>query len=167
MRKLCFALVMCLSAMLADDASAADLDLAGINDDVAASVILSRWLNDIGYSNKLTTGEKQLFIEDGKFDILPRVSVSGVDRLVVYKLFRGKPSNANSDTLKEIVREINTRFNVCSAYVDNDGDLQLRFVIMFDDKMSPKLFRLSQEHFKSAVSTIITEYRPKFKPYYD
>lgn len=167
MSKLFFALAFCASILLPDDVSAADLDLAGINDDVAASVIVSRWLNDVGYTTKLSSGEKQFFLEDGKLDIAPRVSTTGIDRLVVYKMFRGKPANVNSEVLRDIVREINNRFNVCSVYVDSDGDLQLRFVIMFDDKMSPKLFRLSQEHIKSAVSTIISEYRPRFKPFYD
>ncbi len=167
MSKLFFIFVFCSSVLLPDAVRAADLDLSGTNDDVAASVIVSRWLNDVGYTTKLPSGQKQFLLEDGKLDIAPRVSTSGVDRLVVYKVFRGKHDNVNSEVLKEIVREINNRFNVCSVYVDRDGDLQMRFVIMFDDKMSPKLFRLSHEHIKSAVSTIISEYRPKFKPYYD
>jgi len=167
MKKFWLASVLSFSCLVTSGLSAADLDVGGMNDDVAATVILNRWLSDIGYTTKLQSGEKQLFIEEGKMDILPRVSTTGVDRLIVYKLFRGKPSNANSLALKEIVREINNRFNVCSSYVDDDGDLHLRFVIMFDDKMTPKLFRLSLDHIKNAVTTIITEYRPKFKPYYD
>jgi hypothetical protein len=65
------------------------------------------------------------------------------------------------------VREINNRFNVCSVYVDDDGDLQMRFVVMFDDKLGPRLLRMSLEHVKTSVSMILSEYRPKFKPYYD
>jgi hypothetical protein len=168
MRKLWLALVVSFSGFLGCSASAADLDLTGINDDVAASVIIKSWLSDLGYSPELVPGEKQLSIQlDGRYVVAPKISKSGVDRLIVYKYFKGKPSNARSEVLKEIVREINNRYNVCSAYVDDDGDLNLRFLIYFDDKLTPKLFRLSLDHVKSASSQIISEYRPKFKPYYD
>ena len=167
MRKLWLALVVSFSAFLGR-ASAADLDLTGVNDDVASSVIVSRWLSDLGYSPELETGEKILSIQlDGKYLVAPKISKSGVDRLIVYKYYKGKPSNARSEVLKEIVREINNKYNVCSAYVDDDGDLNLRFLIYFDDKLTPKLFRLSLDHVKSATSQIISEYRTKFKPYYD
>ena len=55
MRKLWLALVVSFSAFLGR-ASAADLDLTGVNDDVASSVIVSRWLSDLGYSPELETG---------------------------------------------------------------------------------------------------------------
>lgn len=168
MRILWLALVVSFSGFLSCAASAADLDLTGINDDVAASVIVKGWLSDLGYSPQLEPGEKVLSIQlDGKYVVAPKISKSGVDRLIVYKYFKGKPSNARSEVLKEIVREINNRYNVCSAYVDDDGDLNLRYLIYFDDKLTPKLFRLSLDHIKSATSQIISEYRAKFKPYYE
>lgn len=156
-----------LGCLLSLGASAEDLDLSGVGDNGAAAVVLSRWLTDIGYTTSLKPGERQLDIVEGKFTILPKVSTSGVDRLVIYRYFKGKPSNAHSEELKEIVREINNRFNVCSAYVDDDGDLQMRFVVIFDDKLGPRLLRMSLEHVKTSVSIIISEYRPKFKPYYE
>ncbi len=168
MRKLWLALVVSSAGLLATGASAADLDVTGMNDDVAASVIIRDWLSGLGYSPELDPGEKMFSIQlDSKYVVAPKISRSGVDRLIVYKYFKGKPSNARSEVLKEIVREINNQYNVCSTYVDDDGDLNLRFTIYFDDKLTPKLLRLSLDHVKSAATQIISEYRPKFKPYYD
>lgn len=168
MKKLSLVFAVVSSFFFNHSARAADLDLAGLGDDAAAAVIVSRWLSDIGYAAKLPAGEKQISIDDdSKFDVIPKVTVSGVDRLIFYKLFKGKPSNARSAELKEIVSEINNRYNVCSAYVDADGDLQMRFIIVFDDKITPKLFRLSMAHFKTASAKIIADYRQRFKPYYE
>ncbi len=148
--------------------SAADLDMGGLDSNEAGTVRLNEWLVDIGYKSEMAPSRTGLTITDGgKYTLAPIVSVKGVDRLVFYKLYKGKPSNAKSEELHAIVREINNRFNVCCAYVDEDGDFQMRFTTTFDDKMSPKLFRNTLEHVKTSTDIIIKEYRDRFRPFYD
>jgi hypothetical protein len=147
---------------------AAELDLSGLDADEEAALRLNVWLDDIGYKAEVAPSRDAVIItDDGNYTVAPIVSSKGVDRLVIYRFYKGKPSNAKSQELHDIVREINNRFNVCCAFVDEDGDLQLRYTTLFDDKMTPKLFRNSMEHVKSCTKMIIKEYRERFRPFYD
>ena len=74
--------------------SAADLDLSGVDDDAEAARKINVWLTDIGYTAKVSTSGDKVFLDEGdKFALLPLVTESGVDRIVIYKVFKGKPSN--------------------------------------------------------------------------
>jgi hypothetical protein len=154
--------------MMAVSVSAADLNVTGMDNDVDAAMSLKAWLADIGYTSKLSESRDVVFLQgDANYLIAPKVDDGDVDRLVIYKTFKGKASNHGSAELQSIVREINERFNVCCVYVDKGGDLQLRYTLLFDDKLSPKLFRQTMEHVKTCTTTIITEYRDRFRPFYD
>jgi hypothetical protein len=149
-------------------ASAADLDLSEVGDDVEAAGRMKAWLTDIGYTVKLSSSGDKLFLDEGdKYALLPLVTESGVDRIVIFKVFKGRPSNVDSEALHAMIRQINADFNVCTAFVDKNGSLQLRFSILFDDKLSPKLFRNSIQHVKVCSTAIVSEYRERFRPYFD
>jgi hypothetical protein len=154
--------------LFSSSVSAADLDLSGVDDDAEATRKINVWLNDIGYTAKVSTSGDKLFLDEGdKYALLPLVTESGIDRIVIYKVFKGKPSNVNSEALHAIVRQINADFNVCTAFIDKGGALQLRFSIIFEDKLSPRLFRNTIQHVKAGSTAIIKEYREKFRPYFD
>ena len=156
--------------MLAAISSAADYDVKGISNDGDAALLLKDWMTDIGYAVESGKTREVVILETekgGKLALSPKVSSSGVDRLIIYKNYKGKPSNVNSNELRAIINEINASFNVCSAFLDSDGDLSLRYSLLFDDKISPRLLRMSLEHVDATVSVIIGRYREKFRPYYD
>lgn len=162
----CFALG--LFHLLASSAflPAADLIVAGMDNDVDASVLLHEWASGIGYSASLSTTKKAVFIKDDlNYALMMKVSSSGVDRIVIYNTYAGKPSNVNSQELLAIVRNINLERNVCSAYIDKQGDLVLRYVLSFDDRISPKLFRIQLEHVKSSSEDIIDAFAERLAPY--
>lgn len=148
--------------------SAIDYDVSGMDNDVDAALRLKTWVAEIGYTSRSTEKREGVFIDDDyRFVIFPRVTSKGLDRLVIYKTFNGKPSNVGSSELAKLINEINNRFNVSSVYVDSDGDLVLRFVLAFDDKVSPRLFRNTLEHAKDATKSVIGEFKPKLTPYFE
>ncbi len=154
--------------LFSSSVSAADLDLSGVDDDAEATRKINAWLTDIGYAVKVSTSGDKLYLDEGdKYALLPLVTESGVDRIVIYKVFKGKPSNVNADALHAVVRQINADYNVCTAFVDKSGALQLRFSILFEDKLSPRLFRNTMQHVKDGSAAIIKEHREKFRPYFD
>jgi hypothetical protein len=51
--------------------------------------------------------------------------------------------------------------------VDKDGDLVLRFILTFDDKITPRLFRNTLEHVKGGTVNLISEFKPRFALYFD
>jgi hypothetical protein len=166
MNSRCFALG--LFHLLASSASllAADLVVAGMDNDVDASVLLHDWASGIGYSASLSETKKSVFIKDDlNYALMMKVSSSGVDRIVIYNTYEGKPSNVNSQELLAIVRNINLERNVCSAYIDKRGDLVLRYVLSFDDRISPKLFRIQLEHVKSSSEDIFDTFADRLAPY--
>ena len=159
-----------LGLMVSAAAFAADYDVKGISNDGSAGLLLKEWMTDIGYTVESGKTREVVILETekgGKLALSPIVSSSGVDRLIIYKNYKGKPSNVNSNELRAIINEINASFNVCSAILDSDGDLSLRYSLLFDDKISPRLLRMSLEHVDATVSVIIGRYREKFRPFYD
>jgi hypothetical protein len=69
--------------------------------------------------------------------------------------------------LLRIVSEINQKKNVCSAYVDKAGDLVLRYVLSFDDRLAPKVFRYQLEHVESSSDNIMKDFQEKLSPYFN
>jgi hypothetical protein len=158
-----------LSALIFSAAglTAADLDVTGLNNDVDASVLLHNWAVDIGFTASLSDARKTVFIKDQfDFGLAIKVNPQGLDRIVIYNTFTGKPSNVNSQELLAIVREINLARNVCSAYVDKEGDLVLRYVLGFDDRLTPKLFRYQLDHVKGSTENILKDFQPRLSPYF-
>ena len=148
--------------------SAADLDVTGMSNDVDASILLRDWTSSIGYTSTLSESRKTVFIKDKfGFGLIIKVIPQGLDRIVIYNTYAGKPSNANSQELLRIVSEINQKKNVCSAYVDKAGDLVFRYVLSFDDRLTPKLFRYQLEHIESSSDGIMKDFQEKLSPYYN
>lgn len=159
-----------LGLMVSAAASAVDYDVKGISSDGNAGLLLKEWMTDIGYTVESGKTREAVILENekgGRLLLSPKVSSSGVDRLIIYKNFKGKPTNVNSNELRAIINEINASFNVCSAYLDSDGDLSLRYNLLFDDKISPRLLRMTLEHVDATVSVILARYREKFRPFFD
>ena len=163
-------IVFILTLVASTAASAADYDVRGISSDADAGLMLKDWMADLGYRVDAPKDRPSVFLENekgGKLVLVPKVSTSGVDRLIIYKNFKGKPSNVKSEELRALINEINASFNVCSAYLDSDGDLSLRYNLLFDDKLSPRLLRVTLEHVDATVSVIISKHRDRFRPFFD
>jgi hypothetical protein len=147
---------------------AADLNVAEVRKDEDASVQLRGWLGELGYTTTISDARKTLYLKDGlDYMLAIKVTASGLDRIIIYNIYKGKPSNVHSRELMDIVRDISLKKNVCAAYVDKDGDLVLRFVLGFDDRLSPKLFRNQIDHVKAASQNILDEFSAKLDPYYE
>ena len=156
------------SSLFVIPVSAVDYDVSGMSNDVDASLQLKSWITDIGFTANNTESRDGVLVEDDyRVAIFPKVNAKGLDRLVIYKTFKGKSSNVGSAELAKLMNEVNNKFNVCSAFVDKDGDLVLRFILTFDDKITPRLFRNTLEHVKGGTVNLISEFKARFALYFD
>jgi hypothetical protein len=162
-----FCVFILLMAASVTELSAADLNVAGVKTETDAARLLCEWAADIGYTAELSDSKKTVYIKDD-FNYLLSIkpAQSGVDRILIYNIFRGKQSNVDSDELHAIVRAINREKNVCTAIVDNSGDLIFRYVLSFDDRLSPALFRHEIDHVKSTSAFVLKEFSDKLAPFY-
>jgi hypothetical protein len=159
----CFLLMVASVAVL----SAADLNIAGAKDEAGASTILCDWVTGIGYSANLSETKKTVYIKDEyNYALVIKSAQSGLDRILIYNTFAGTPANASSEELHGIVRAINLEKNVCTAFVDKKGNLVFRYVLGFEDRLSPALFRHQIDHVKSTSEFILKDFADRLAPYY-
>lgn len=162
-----FSAFILLTAASVTGLSAADLNVAGVKTDTDAARLLRDWAADIGYTAELSDTKKIVYIRDEYNYLLSiKPTQSGVDRILIYNIFRGKPSNVDSDELHAVVRAINREKNVCAAFVDSSGDLVFRYVLCFDDRLSPALLRHQIDHVKSTSAFVLKEFSDKLAPFY-
>ncbi len=141
-------------------ANAADLDISSAGQSNAeATKLLYRFAEDIGsdVSRPKPDGEFFALNQDGvKMLIDVKAASSGVDRAVARIFFTGKKEHANSVDMHKLLAKLNRTYNTCTISIDSDGDVCFLFVLSFDNRVSPKLFRLWCEHVSQCTQTIIS-----------
>ena len=150
-------------------AIAADLDISNAGDsNLEGTKQLFRFAEDIGCDVSRPKSDSDFFrLTQGTFKLLIDVKASsvGVDRAIAQVVFTGKKEYANSPEMDRLIAKLNRKYNTCSVSIDSDGDITFQFVLAFDNRISPKLFRLWCEHVSLCTKTIISqepELRTKF-----
>jgi hypothetical protein len=146
--------------------AAPDLDVAGIEDDTLGAARLVDWCRQIGVAARL--GEKSakaVFLSAERLSLAPKLTKDSVDRLVIYNFYEGKPGNRENPALRLLVAKVNRGYNVCTLYVDADGDLCFQYNLTFDDRLSERLFRRHLEHVNATALQILKRHEEDFAPY--
>lgn len=166
MRRLFLALFLA-SVLRADPAPPPpDLDISGLEDDVAVAGRMAAWCRQIGVQARL--GEKPakaLYLTEEKLTVAPKSTLGSVDRLVIYNFYEGKPGNRENAALRLLVAKVNAQYNVCSLFVDADGDLCFQYNLSFDDRLSAQLFRRQIRHVNETTAEILRRHEEDFLPY--
>jgi len=142
-------------------AIAAELDISSAgNSNMEGTKQLFRFAEDIGCDVYRPKNDSEFFrLTQGDYKILISVkaSATGVDRAVAHVVFSGKKEYANSIEMDRLLAKLNRTYNTCCISVDSDGDITFQFVLAFDNRISPKLFRIWCEHVSQCVEAIISE----------
>lgn len=157
MRSLILALFACLSAFA--NLRANDLDVAGLDtprDKTAAANRLLLWTRSLGYDAVLSQDGEDVFIKELKLTVSPVLNDdNGIDRLVIYNAYAGKPGNFGDKELTDVVTAINADQIAAQVSVLRTGSVLFVTYVSFDDKLSPILFRKFLEHSNRMAEVII------------
>jgi hypothetical protein len=142
-------------------AMAVDLDIADAGgNDLEGTKRLFRFAEDLGFNVSRRNSESEYFgLSQGGMKVLVGVkcSESNIDRVVAKVTFTGKKQYVNNPELEKLVAKLNRSYNTCSFSLDGDGDISFKFVLPFDNRLSPRLFRLWCEHIADCTSAIIAK----------
>jgi len=143
------------------------LDLTDVKTEGAATVLITRFFENIGL-DVFGKREKQFDLKFGGYNIgvTPVISLDNGTRLNAYITYDGgAPANLKNEKLLAVINEINRRFNYVSAYVDNDGDINFRYVLVFDKKLEPKVVHRWLKHIEVQSDAILNEFGDQLKPF--
>jgi hypothetical protein len=160
-------LAVCSLLLAATFASAEPLDLTNARNEEAATTLIARFFENIGL-DVFGKREKQFGLRFGGYNIgvIPVISLDNGTRLNAYITYDGgSPANLKNEKLLAVINEINRRFNYVSAYVDNDGDINFRFVLVFDKKLEPKIVHRWLKHIEIQSDAILEEFKDQLKPF--
>lgn len=146
--------------------AAPDLDVAGLDDDTLGAARLATWCQQIGLPARL--GEKSakaVFLTGERLTVSPKLTKASVDRLVVYNFYEGKPGNRENAALRVLVAKVNREYNVCTLFVDADGDLCFQYNLAFDDRLAEQLFRRHLRHVNETTLQILRRHEEEFAPF--
>jgi hypothetical protein len=161
MRFLIFVLAVSVSAH-----AAPDLDFTGLEDDRIGATKLAAWCQLIGVPARQAENQPgAVSLTADKLTVMPKLTKLSVDRLIVYNFYEGKPGNRENAALRLLVAKINREYNVCTLYVDSDGDLCFQYNLTFDDRLSERLFRRHVEHVNATALQILQRHEEEFAPY--
>jgi hypothetical protein len=80
--------------------------------------------------------------DTGKFLLTPKLLSEQIDRIIVTKIYRTKPKYKNSDVVKDLVQQVNRKFNIAIYSLDDDGDLEITGSVSFiNDTLEIKLLK--------------------------
>ena len=156
MRIVLLTLLACLGTV--PSLRAADLDLTGMDtprDRKAAAVRIMEWAKSIGFDAALTADGEEVFVRDMKLTLRAVLNDVGVDRIIVFNSYRGKPGNASDPQVPVILGKVNGSQIAAKVSVDGDGDILFDTTLAFDNTLSPRLFRCFLEHSNKAADMLI------------
>ena len=160
-------LTLCLMMLAALTARAAVLDLTDVKDDATATARLGVFLKDIG-QEIVKQGPETVLIRNGGFSmfVYPTPSKKGGDLLVATITFKGVgKSNLEAAPLTQAITQANSRFNYVTAYLDAEGDLVLRYALVFDGKLDEALANKWLLRIASQSTKFVKDHAETLKPY--
>ncbi|HOV93953.1 MAG TPA: YbjN domain-containing protein [Spirochaetales bacterium] len=151
-----FFLVFGLSSLSAQ----ASLMLSG-SDNQQAVKQLAAWLNDRGTEVTISENGNYLVYEDYDEDLTlslyPKMSKSGLDRILAYAYFSGLDQSQGQSMLNELANELNNEWNIGTFFIDDEGALGVESQITFVDYIDYIEIENFLRWFDSAVVDAISE----------
>jgi hypothetical protein len=160
-------LVLCLSLLATSTVRATELDLTGVKDDAAATVATAKFLEGMGQTI-IKQGSGSVLIRHGGFVILvyPTISKEGGDLLVATVTFKGVgKANLEAEALAKTLARANGRFNYLTAYLNGDGDVLLRYALVFDGKLDSELVKKWLVRVSSQTTKFAREHGEALNPF--
>lgn len=148
-------------------AAAQNFDVAGQDDNAKAGFALARWAKELGYDVGTIheLGESFVITTDRGYKAAAALKVSsgGLDRLIVNVSFKSGSGTKHMDEKVQLANRINNSTNVCSMSIDDEGDFEYTFVLAFDDKLTPGLFRKFLTHVDRALNILADKFSKDFQ----
>jgi len=160
-------LTLCLTMLAALTGRAADLDLTDVKDDATATARLGAFLQGMG-QEVVQQGSESVLIRNGGFSVFvyPTLSKKGGDLLVATITFKGVgKANLGAAPLTKAITQANSRFNYVTAYLDAEGDLVLRYALVFDGKVGEALAKKWLLRIASQSTKFVKDHGETLKPY--
>ena len=160
-------LTLCLTMLAALTGRAADLDLTDVKDDATATARLGAFLQGMG-QEVVQQGSESVLIRNGGFSVFayPTLSKKGGDLLVATITFKGAgKANLDAAPLTKAITQANSRFNYVTAYLDAEGDLVLRYALVFDGKVGEALAKKWLLRIASQSTKFVKDHGETLKPY--
>jgi len=165
---MCSRLLAVLALLVAAPLAAAEpLDLTNAKNEEAATVLIARFFENIGL-DVFGKREKQFGLKFGGYNIgiSPVTSTDYGTRLNAYITYNGSsPANIKNEKLLGLLNEINRQYNYVSAYVDKDGDINFRYVLVFDKKLEPKIVHRWLKHIELQSDEVLKEFIEQLQPF--
>jgi hypothetical protein len=130
-----------LACLLTITGRAEPLDFTGLKNDREANLATIKCMEGMGLDITAKADESFVINHGGyKIMISPNIGKIGGDFMIAYVNFNGiGKSNVKSTDLSSLVARINGTFNYVTVFIDSDGDIVFRYVLLFDKKLEPKL----------------------------
>ncbi len=134
-------IVVCLFAIsMLNSLAAETLDLNGSKDDAASNLRTYRFFSGMGLDVK-SKYDEGFTVRSGGYNIMiyPQATRDTGDLIVASIAFPGAgKSNCISEDLQMIIGNANSNYNYMTCFVDDDGDIVLRYTLLFDKTLEPK-----------------------------
>lgn len=142
-----------------------NLEMSENDDDAAAAAAFHDWARDLGYKVSLRPDGKVVGIRGRYgFDIHFR-NGPAMKRLIMRCYF---PSNADRDDMPgrfALANKINSSFNIGTFWFDADADFACQFVLPFEERMTPALWREFFSFCEIGVTQVIQHHADDFRPF--
>lgn len=147
-------------------AAAEPLDLTTAKNGEAATVLIARFFERIGL-DVFDKRKETLGLKFGGYTALaiPYFEEDEACRLNLHINFKGRKGNIGNAKLLTILNEINETYNYAVISLDKDGDLALRFTLVFDRKLDPKLVHRWLRYVERQADGLIFEFNERLLPY--
>jgi hypothetical protein len=142
-----------------------NLELGDSEDDLAAVASFHDWAQNLGYKTTLRPDGKAVGVRGRYgFDLHFR-NIPGMKRLIMRCYFPSNPDRADMPGRFALANQINSSFNIGTFWFDADADFACQFVLPFQDRLTPALWREFFSFSESGVTQIIQQHAEDFRPF--
>jgi hypothetical protein len=148
-------------------ASAEPLDITNAKSNEAATALVARYFEATGL--EVADKRESFFVlKSGGLvmRIAPLATTDLGSRLNAYITYGGgSPDNLKSEKLMSLLNTINAKYNYVTSYVDKDGSLSFRYVLVFDKKLEAKTINLWLKHIELQTNAIRNEFGDQLRTF--
>jgi hypothetical protein len=143
------------------------LDLSDSKNDVSSNLLTQRFFESMGL-DVISKSDETFGLRAGGYNILlyPQTTKDNGDLIVATIMFKGVgKSNSSSDALQMLLGKANHEFNYLTCYVEDDGDIIVRYTLLFDKKLEPKTVNKWLRRIEVQTDTFIKDFGDRVRPY--
>lgn len=142
-----------------------NLELGETDDDLTATAAFHEWVSKLGYKASLRPDGKIVGVRGRYgFDIHFRNTPS-MKRLIMRCYFPSNSERADMPGRHALANKINSSFNIGTFWFDADADFACQFVLPFEERLSPALWREFFSFCEAGVTQVIQHHGDDFRPF--